>query len=80
MVTTTIIGLAFLGHAVAVTILALTQPTSTFAAVQHRSACPPTLSVCQPVLLPQPPAGPPVRRHHGTMRRPARPAVLTHAP
>ena len=35
MVTTAIIGLAFLGHAVAVTILALTQPTSTFVALQH---------------------------------------------
>jgi hypothetical protein len=35
MVTTTIIGLAFTGHAAAVAILALTQPTSTFVALQH---------------------------------------------
>ena len=35
MVTTAIIGLAFTGHAVAVTILALTQSTSTFVALQH---------------------------------------------
>jgi hypothetical protein len=35
MVTTAIIGLAFLGHAVAVALLALTQPTSTFVALQH---------------------------------------------
>jgi len=35
MVTTTIIGLAFTGHAVAVAILALTQSTSTFVALQH---------------------------------------------
>jgi hypothetical protein len=35
MITTTIIGLAFLGHAVAVAILALTQPTGTFVALQQ---------------------------------------------
>jgi hypothetical protein len=35
MVTTTIIGLAFTGHAVAVAVLALTQPTGTFVALQH---------------------------------------------
>jgi hypothetical protein len=35
MVTTTIIGLAFTGHAVAVAILALTQSTSMFVALQH---------------------------------------------
>jgi hypothetical protein len=35
MVTTTIIGLAFTGHAVAVAVLALTQSTSTFVALQH---------------------------------------------
>ena len=32
---TAIIGLAFLGHAVAVDVLALTQTTSTFVALQH---------------------------------------------
>lgn len=35
MITTTIIGLAFLSHAVAVAILALTQTTSTFVALQQ---------------------------------------------
>jgi hypothetical protein len=35
MVSTAIIGLAFLGHAIAVTILALTQTTSTFLALQN---------------------------------------------
>jgi hypothetical protein len=35
MVTTTIIGLAFTGHAAAVGALALTEPTSTFVALQH---------------------------------------------
>ena len=35
MVTTTIIGIAFTGHAVAVAVLALTQPTSAFVALQH---------------------------------------------
>jgi hypothetical protein len=35
MVSTTIIGLAFLGHAVAVAVLALTQTTSTFLALQQ---------------------------------------------
>jgi hypothetical protein len=35
MVTTTIIGLAFTAHAVAIAVLALTQPTSTFVALQH---------------------------------------------
>jgi hypothetical protein len=35
MVTTTIIGLAVLGHAAGVTVLALTQSTSTFVALQH---------------------------------------------
>jgi hypothetical protein len=35
MVSTAIIGVAFLGHAVAVTILALTQTTSTFLALQN---------------------------------------------
>ena len=35
MVTTTIIGMAFTGHAVAVAVLALTQPTSAFVALQH---------------------------------------------
>jgi hypothetical protein len=35
MVSTTIIGLAFLGHAVAVAVLALTQATSTFLALQQ---------------------------------------------
>ena len=35
MVTTTIIGVAFTGHAVAVAVLALTQPTSAFVALQH---------------------------------------------
>jgi hypothetical protein len=35
LVSTAIIGLACTGHAVAVTILALTQPTSTFVALQH---------------------------------------------
>jgi hypothetical protein len=35
VVSTAIIGLAFLGHAVAVTVLALTQTTSTFLALQN---------------------------------------------
>jgi hypothetical protein len=35
MVTTTIIGLVLLAHAVAVAVLALTQTTSTFVALQH---------------------------------------------
>jgi hypothetical protein len=35
MVSTAIIGLAFLAHAVAVTVLALTQTTSTFLALQN---------------------------------------------
>jgi hypothetical protein len=35
MVSTTIIGLAFLSHAVAVAVLALTQSTGTFLALQH---------------------------------------------
>jgi hypothetical protein len=35
LVSTAIIGLAFLGHAVAVTVLALTQTTSTFLALQN---------------------------------------------
>jgi hypothetical protein len=35
MVTTTVIGLTLLGHAVAVAVLALTQSTSTFVALQH---------------------------------------------
>jgi hypothetical protein len=35
MVTTTIIGIALTGHAVAVAVLALTQPTSAFVALQH---------------------------------------------
>jgi hypothetical protein len=35
MVPTTIIGMAFTGHAVAVAVLALTQPTSAFVAMQH---------------------------------------------
>jgi hypothetical protein len=35
MVSTAIIGVAFLGHAVAVTVLALTQSTSTFLALQN---------------------------------------------
>jgi hypothetical protein len=35
MVTTTIIGLVLLAHAVAVAVLALTQSTSTFVALQH---------------------------------------------
>jgi len=35
IVTTTILGLTLLGHAVAVAVLALTQTTSTFVALQH---------------------------------------------
>jgi hypothetical protein len=35
MITTTILGLAFLSHAAAVAILALTQPTGTFVALQN---------------------------------------------
>ena len=35
MVTTTIVGLALLGHAAAVAALALTEPASTFVALQH---------------------------------------------
>jgi hypothetical protein len=41
MVTTLIIGVAFTVHAVAVTILALTQSTSTFVALQHPVGLPP---------------------------------------
>jgi hypothetical protein len=41
MMTTLIIGVAFTVHAVAVTILALTQSTSTFVALQHPVGLPP---------------------------------------
>ena len=41
MVTTAIIGAAFTVHAAALTILALTEPTSTFVALQHPVGLPP---------------------------------------
>lgn len=64
MVNTTIIGLAFLGHAAAIAVLALTQPTSL-----RRPATPGRAALLlpghrRPVLLPQPPASPPAHRRH----------------
>jgi hypothetical protein len=41
MITTAIIGVAFTVHAAALTVLALTEPTSTFVALQHPVGLPP---------------------------------------
>ena len=81
MVTTAIIGLAFVGHAVAVAVLALTQPTSTFVALQHPVGLPFFgLGMAGLFIYRSRQQARQRAAAHGSPRRPARPTVLTHAP
>ena len=67
MVITTVLGLTLLAHAAAVAVLALTQSTSTFVALQHPVGLPIFGLRRGPVPLPTSPASPPAHGGHTGM-------------